>query len=82
MIILHSALLALSSAAADDLHLWDAGFGFAGLSLPDYRGSDDQRGYVVPFPYLVYRDEILKLYRKGLYGILFESRREQLKYQR
>ncbi len=71
--------LALSSvAAADELPLWEAGFGFTGLSMPDYRGSDQQRGYVLPFPYLVYRGEILRLDRKGLYGILFESKRVQL----
>ncbi|MGE5173141.1 MAG: MipA/OmpV family protein, partial [Betaproteobacteria bacterium] len=80
-VLLLAALLCLalsSVAVADELPLWEAGLGVAGLSLPDYRGSDEQRGYVLPFPYLVYRGEIFRLDRKGLYGILFESKRVQL----
>jgi outer membrane protein len=67
-----------SAALADELPLWEAGFGFTGLSLPDYRGSDEQRLYVFPLPYLVYRGEILRMDRKGLYGILFRSERLQM----
>src|SRR5512140_3673774 len=63
---------------ADELPLWEAGFGLTGLSLPDYRGSNVQRGYVLPLPYLVYRGEILRMDRKGLYGILFQSDRVHL----
>ncbi len=77
-IVFFLALLfgALSSTSyAEELPLWEAGFGFTGLSLPDYRGSSEQRVYVLPLPYLVYRGEILRMDRKGLYGILFESER-------
>jgi len=80
-VIFLSALLCAtmtSAVLADELPLWEAGFGFTGLSLPDYRGSDEQRLYVLPLPYLVYRGEILRMDRKGLYGILFQSERVQM----
>jgi outer membrane scaffolding protein for murein synthesis (MipA/OmpV family) len=68
----------VSLCGAKELPLWEAGLGFTGLSIPDYRGSDEQRGYVLPLPYLVYRGEILRVDRKGMYGLLFESDRVQL----
>jgi outer membrane scaffolding protein for murein synthesis (MipA/OmpV family) len=64
---------------ADELPLWEAGLGAAVLSLPDYRGSDQQRMYVLPLPYLVYRGDYLRLDSKGLTGLLFRSERVQLK---
>jgi outer membrane protein len=76
-LLLFLALLPLP-AWPDELPLWEAGFGFTGLSLPDYRGSSQQRFFVLPFPYLVYRGEFLRLDRKGLYGLLFQSDRVQL----
>ncbi len=68
----------VSLCSAEELPLWEAGLGFTGLSLPDYRGSDEQRGYVLPLPYLIYRGDILRMDRKGVYGLLFESDRVQL----
>ncbi|HTG00634.1 MAG TPA: MipA/OmpV family protein [Nitrospirota bacterium] len=70
--------LCCASLSADELPLWEAGFGFTGLSLPDYRGSNQQRLFVLPFPYLVYRGEIFHMDRKGVYGFLFQSDRIQL----
>jgi MipA family protein len=63
---------------ADELPLWEAGFGFTGLSLPDYRGSNQQRFFVLPFPYIIYRGDILRMDRKGIYGRLFQTDRVQL----
>jgi len=68
----------VSLCNAEELPLWEAGLGFTGLTIPDYRGSDEQRGYFLPLPYLVYRGEILRVDRKGMYGLLFESDRVQL----
>jgi MipA family protein len=67
-----------SRVLADELPLWEAGLGATGLSMPDYRGSDEQRGYLFPIPYIVYRGDILRLDRKGIYGLLFESERVEL----
>lgn len=55
--------------------LWEIGLGVAGLRLPDYRGSDHNRTYVVPLPYLVYRGKWLKADRDGARAMLFDSDR-------
>jgi MipA family protein len=71
-------MISAVSLHADELPLWEAGFGFTGLSLPDYRGSSQQRFFVLPFPYLAYRGELFRMDRKGLYGLLLQSDRVQL----
>ena len=40
---------------ADELPRLELGIGATGISVPDYRGSSEQRSYVLPFPYVVYR---------------------------
>jgi MipA family protein len=69
---------AASTGRAGELPLWEAGFGAAGLSMPDYRGSDQQRGYLLPLPFLMYRGDILKLDEKGSRLLLFQSKRLEL----
>lgn len=66
------ASAAISVASAESLPLWEAGAGLASVSLPDYRGSDQRRNYVLPMPYLVYRGERLKADRDGMRGVLFD----------
>ena len=68
----------ITISRAEELPLWEAGLGFAGLTIPDYRGSDQQRGYLFPLPYLIYRGNILKIDRKGVYSQLFQSERVEL----
>jgi outer membrane protein len=63
---------------AEEQPLWEAGIGVTGLTIPDYRGSNQQRFYALPLPYLVYRGEIFRADRKGIYGRLFESDRVHL----
>src|SRR5881394_3987190 len=71
-----ASLLALLAAAipparAEDLPLWEAGLGAYALRLPDYRGSDQSRGYLVPLPYLRYRGEVLRMDdRNGVASLL------------
>ncbi len=55
--------------------LWELGLGVAGLRLPDYRGSDQSRGYLLPLPYIVYRGTWLKADRDGARALLFDSQR-------
>jgi len=62
----------------EELPLWEAGIGVVGLTTPDYRGSDQQRFYALPLPYLIYRGEIFRVDRKGVYGLLFDSDRVHL----
>jgi outer membrane scaffolding protein for murein synthesis (MipA/OmpV family) len=77
------ALAVLVSAAAlparaAELPLWEFGLGPIGLRLPDYRGSDESRSYIYPFPYFIYRGDFLRVDREGVRGILFESDRVEL----
>lgn len=53
--------------------LWEVGIGAGIASLPDYRGSDRQRSYLVPVPYLVYRGEFLRADRDGLRGVMVQN---------
>lgn len=69
---------AARNAQAQELPLWEVGAGFTGLSLPEYRGSDHQAAFLLPMPYLVYRGKLLRVDRKGIYGLLFESDRVRL----
>jgi MipA family protein len=55
--------------------LWELGIGVAGLRLPDYRGSDQGRSYLLPLPYFVYRGTWLKADRDGARALLFDSQR-------
>ena len=65
--------LLASVARAGDLPRWELGLGLASLSIPDYRGSDEQRGYLLPLPYVQYRGELFQIDREGAHGKLFTS---------
>jgi MipA family protein len=66
------------NSIAGEKPLWELGFGFFALTSPDYRGSDESHGYLLPFPYIVYRGDIIKISRSGVYSRLFESDRVNL----
>jgi outer membrane protein len=80
-IVASTCLLALLAAAvpavqAGDLPLWEIGAGAYALRLPDYRGSDQSRGYLYPLPYLRYRGKLLRIDdRHGLAALLLVERR-------
>lgn len=67
-----------TSAHADEKPLWEAGAGVGALLLPDYRGSDESRAYLLPFPYLIYRGQFLKADREGVRAEFFDSDRVRL----
>jgi outer membrane scaffolding protein for murein synthesis (MipA/OmpV family) len=76
---IHSALLIgalAANASAQERPLWELGVGVATLNLPYYRGSEAQRSYALPFPYLVYRGEYLNVDKDGMRGWLY--RRDDL----
>ena len=58
--------------------LWELGIGAAGVRLPDYRGSDQARSYLLPLPYVVYRGKFLRADRDGARALLLESERIKL----
>ena len=58
--------------------LWELGIGATALHLADYRGSDQSRTYVLPFPYAVYRGDWLRADRDGARALLMRSDRIKL----
>ena len=48
--------------------------------MPDYRGSDENRLYVLPYPYLVYRGDILKVDDRRISGQIFKTDRVLLDF--
>jgi outer membrane protein len=60
---------------AESAPRWELGLGVGGLVMPDYRGSDESRAYLLPFPYVVYRLDWLKADRNGVNAKLFNSER-------
>jgi len=55
--------------------LWELGAGLLLLQMPDYRGSDENRRYLLPYPYFVYRGDILRVERERISGRIFETDR-------
>ena len=72
------ASLLNGAALAAEKPLWEFGLGASALSLPDYRGSNHDGYYALPFPYLVYRGEFLKADRNGIRGTFFDNDRVEL----
>ena len=71
-------ILQVRMVTAGELPLWEVGAGVFPSTYPAYRGSDDQQYYLLPFPYLVYRGDILKVDREGLRARLFDSDRVEI----
>jgi MipA family protein len=71
-------LVAPGGARAELLPLWEAGAGATVLRLPDYRGADQGRTWLLPFPYLVYRGEFLKADERRVRGLFFKTERMEL----
>ncbi|MGB7988149.1 MAG: MipA/OmpV family protein [Candidatus Methylophosphatis roskildensis] len=78
IVVLALGALATPAVEARDLPLWELGLGVGGLWFPDYRGSDETRGWVLPVPYVVYRGEFFKADRNGIRGMLFNTDRLDL----
>jgi len=60
-------------ALAEQRPLWELGLGVGVLNLPDYRGSDESRPYVLPLPYVVYRGAVFKADREGARAEFFDN---------
>ena len=61
------------TAAAAEKPLWELGAGLAALQLPDYRGSDKNRFYLLPYPYFIYRGDIVQVDRERISGKIFKT---------
>jgi len=53
--------------------LWELGVGVAPVTFPAYRGADEQRGFTLPIPFVVYRGERLRVDRGGARGMLWDA---------
>lgn len=62
-------------AACAEKPLWELGAGLALIQMPDYRGSDKNRLYLLPYPYFIYRGDVLKVDRDRISGRLFKTDR-------
>lgn len=58
--------LACAESKPESKPRWEIGLGVGTARVPDYRGSDEHGNYTLPFPYLVYRGDILKADKDGL----------------
>jgi MipA family protein len=63
------------SAFCAEKPLWELGAGVALLRIPDYRGSDESRLYLLPYPYIIYRGDILRVDRERISGRIFKTDR-------
>ena len=78
--LLALVLFASLAARAELRPEWEFGLGATGFTFPDYRGSDESRGYLLPFPYVIYRGDFLRVDRQGVRGVFFESDRVELDF--
>ena len=53
--------------------LWELGLGIGYTRFPDYPGSDQSTGYVLPLPYVVYRGRWLRADRNGARALLLST---------
>jgi outer membrane scaffolding protein for murein synthesis (MipA/OmpV family) len=77
-LLLLSFLLPVSAICEEkplEKPLWEIGVGVGLLQMPDYRGSDENRVYLLPYPYLVYRGDILKVDEQRISGQIFRTDR-------
>ncbi len=70
--------LTTSDSRAEQRPLWEIGAGGAALSFPDYRGSNQRQTWVLPYPYIVYRGEILQADERRMRGLFFKTDRLEL----
>lgn len=65
-------------AVAAQKPLWELGFGTVMFHRPDYLGADEDSFYILPFPYMVFRGDILKADDNGIQGLFFSGERWEL----
>jgi MipA family protein len=68
------------SALCEEKPLWEVGVGGIMLIMPDYRGSDEYKIYPLPYPYFIYRGDIIRADERGLSGRIFKTDRVVLDF--
>jgi len=80
LLLLIACALPCAARAQPTEPLWEFGMGATGLRIPDYRGSDQNRSYLLPIPYFVYRGDKVRVDRQGPRAKVFESPRLELDF--
>jgi outer membrane scaffolding protein for murein synthesis (MipA/OmpV family) len=80
VVFLLLSFLLPSVAICEEKPLWEIGIGLGLLQIPDYRGSDENRLYPLPYPYVVYRGDILKVEEQRVTGQIFKTDRILLNF--
>lgn len=70
----------MNVSLAEEKPLWEVGIGLALLQMPDYRGSDQSRVYLLPYPYAIYRGDFLKIDENRITGQIFKTDRAVLDF--
>jgi len=71
--VVHNCLAEEQSNTKKELPILELGIGIGVTTLADYRGSDETRTLYLPIPYINYRGDKVKVDRRGIRGILYES---------
>ena len=69
-----AAVLGLAAPAWGAQPLWELGLGVGLLHLPHYRGSDQNRDWLLPIPYFAYRGDFFSADRDGAHARLLDTR--------
>lgn len=69
------SIVLVAAADAEERPLWEVGLGPTLLYFADYRGADEGRSYLYPFPYVIYRGDFFRADRDGIRGVFFDSDR-------
>jgi len=80
LLLLVACALSCAARAQPTEPKWEFGMGATGFRIPDYRGSDQNRYYLLPIPYFVYRGDKVRVDRQGPRAKVFESPRLELDF--
>lgn len=78
LLSLAAVAAAVPAHAQQSKPLWELGLGVGALHLPDYRGADRSRAYMLPVPYVIYRGDYIKADRGGIRSTLFDNENIEL----
>ncbi len=62
-----------SISVAEEKPLWELGAGLASLYNPHYLGANQEKAYLFPVPYFVYRGDVIRADRDGIRGSIYDS---------
>lgn len=78
LVLLSSPVAAIDEADVGK-PVWEAGVGLAALYYPHYLGADQEKFYLLPLPYFIYRGEYISADRGGLRGEIYDSEKLDLR---